>query len=52
MSSRTESTSSPSDQKNDRPLKSYQPPLPFQSQARDDKRNEDYQKFLEHFKAI
>ncbi|KAL7591788.1 hypothetical protein Lser_V15G34232 [Lactuca serriola] len=46
------STSPRSEQKNTPSLKPYQPPLPFPGGARQDKPNEEYQKFLEHIKAL
>lgn len=47
-----DSTSPQSEKKIDPPLKPYQPPLSFPSRARQEKQNEDYQKFLEHIKAL
>ncbi|XP_023734047.1 uncharacterized protein LOC111881865 [Lactuca sativa] len=46
------SMSSQSEQKNVPPLKPYQPPLRFPSRARKEKQNEEYQKYLEHIKAL
>ncbi|KAL7587001.1 hypothetical protein Lser_V15G38297 [Lactuca serriola] len=40
------------DQKNKPPIKPYQPPLPYPARARQEKNEEDYQKFLEHIKAL
>ncbi|XP_052626825.1 uncharacterized protein LOC111876818 [Lactuca sativa] len=47
-----DSTSPPSEKKNDPPLKPYQSPLPFPSWERQEKQNEDYQNFLEHIKSL
>ncbi|XP_023734608.1 uncharacterized protein LOC111882477 [Lactuca sativa] len=47
-----DSTSPPAEQKNLPPVKSYQPPLPYPARARQEKNEVDYQKFLEHIKAL
>lgn len=46
------STSFTSHEKNNPPLKPYQPPFPFPGRAIQDKQNEEYKKFLEHIKAL
>ncbi|XP_023764512.1 uncharacterized protein LOC111913024 [Lactuca sativa] len=47
-----DSTSPTPDQKNKPPVNPYQPPLPYPARARQEKNEEDYQKFLEHIKAL
>ncbi|KAL7596673.1 uncharacterized protein LOC111906112 [Lactuca sativa] len=44
--------SSTPDQKIKSPVKPYQPPLPYPDRARQEKNEEEYQKFLEHIKAL
>lgn len=47
-----DATTCPNSKKKNVPLvKTYQPPLPFLSQAKQDKQAEDYKKFLEHIKS-
>ncbi|XP_023764277.1 uncharacterized protein LOC111912785 [Lactuca sativa] len=48
----TDSMSPPPEQKSLPPVKPYQPPLPFPARARQEKNEVDYQKFLEHIKAL
>ncbi|KAL7599566.1 hypothetical protein Lser_V15G21208 [Lactuca serriola] len=47
-----DSTSPPPEQKNRPPVKPYHPPLRFPARARQEKNDVDYQKFLEHIKAL
>ncbi|XP_023746142.1 uncharacterized protein LOC111894296 [Lactuca sativa] len=46
------STSFTSDEKKNPPLKPYQPPSPFLGRAIQDRKNEEYEKFLEHIKTL